>query len=483
MGGRHLAAKSLPGKAKLPGIWKSVSQLSKEKETILMETQKLTLKTKVGFGICDLGGNLFFTVVAFLLLNYLTDTVGIGAGLAGTIIMIGKIWDAVTDPVVGFISDRTSTRWGRRRPFILFGAFPLFVAMIIMFTNPGLEGQAALFIWGVAAFCFLCLSYTIVNIPYSALTPEITRDFHERTLLNGYRFGFAVVGTLIGAGAALPLVDAFADRNTGFTVMGALFGFAMLVTALITFLTVKEPDNPEKPKTGFFQTYAKVFKSRPFVIILLTYALHITALTVVSGIAIYYFKYIHNDEPKTTIAMVILLATAMVFIPVSVVLSKRIGKKIVYGIGLLVFAVAIMFLFLYGHTREITFSFVMMFFAGSGMGFTYAIPYAMVPDAIEYDYLMTGERAEGAFYGIWTFCFKIGQAVALGITGAILSLSGYVPGIAQTDSAQLGIRILLGPVPAFIFLLAIGMLWFYPINEARYNEIMEKIKVMERSKT
>jgi GPH family glycoside/pentoside/hexuronide:cation symporter len=352
--------------------------------------------------------------------------------------------------------------------------------MIIMFTNPGLESQTALFVWGVAAFCLLCLAYTLVNIPYSSLTPEITQDFHERTVLNGYRFGFAVVGTLIGAGAALPLVDAFANRNTGFTVMGAVFGFAMLATALVTFFTVAEPENPNIPTGGFFQTYAKVFKCRPFVFILLTYALHITALTVVSGIAIYYFKYIHNDEPKTTIAMLVLLATAMVFIPVSVVLSKRIGKKIVYGIGMLVFAVAIMFLFLFGHTQEITFSFVMMFFAGSGMGFTYALPYAMVPDAIEYDYLKTGERTEGAFYGIWTFCFKIGQAVALGITGAILSISGYIPGVAQTDSALLGIRLLLGPVPAFIFLLAIITLYFYPINEERYNEIIAQIKVMNR---
>ncbi len=446
-----------------------------------MASEKLTLKTKVGFGICDLGGNLFFTVIAFLLLNYLTDTVGIAAGMAGTIIMIGKIWDAVTDPVIGYVSDRTRTRWGRRRPFILFGSFPLFIAMIIMFTNPRIEGQTALFIWGVAAFCFLGLAYTLVNIPYSSLTPELTRDFHERTSLNGYRFGFAVVGTLAGAGAALPLVNAFADRNTGFTVMGALFGFAMLVTALVTFFTVREPENPEIPTEGFFLTYLKVFKSRPFVLIMLTYALHITALTIVSGIAIYYFKYIHNDEPKTTIAMLILLATAMVFIPVSVVVSKRIGKKAVYGIGMFVFAVAIMLLFFLGHARPVTFSFAMMFFAGTGMGFTYAMPYAMVPDAIEYDYLETGERTEGAFYGIWTFCFKIGQALALGITGMVLSLSGYVAGAAQADTALFGIRLLLGPIPAVIFGLAVFSLWRYPINEERYNEMLEKIKQMEVS--
>lgn len=442
--------------------------------------KKLTIKEKLGYGVCDLGGNLFFTVIAFLLLNYMTDTVGISAGLAGAIIMIGKIWDAVTDPVTGYVSDRTKSRWGRRRSFMLYGAFPLFVTMILMFTNPGLSSQTMLFIWGVVVYCLLCTAYTLVNIPYNALTPELTQDFHERTSLNGYRFGFAVIGTLLGAGAALPMISAFPDKNVGFTAMGAIFGFLMMVTALITVFSVKEPETPRaEPTTSFFQTYLKVFKNKPYVLILLVYTFHITALTVASGITIYYFKYIHNDETQTTIAMMILLVTAMAFIPISVVLSKKMGKKLAYGMGMFMFAVALLFLFFFGHSMPVNFSFLMMFFAGIGMGFTYAMPWAMVPDAVEYDYLLSGERAEGAFYGIWTFGIKIGQAVALGITGAVLSLTGYIPDVAQTDTAMLGIRMLLGPISAAIFFLSIITLYFYPINEKRYNEILVEIKEME----
>ena len=449
-----------------------------------MTGKRLSLKEKLGYGVCDLGGNLFFTIIAFLLLNYLTDTVGISAGLAGAIIMIGKIWDAITDPVTGYISDRTKSRWGRRRSFMLYGSFPLFVAMILMFTNPGLSSQTMLFVWGLTVYCLLCTAYTLVNIPYNALTPELTQDFHERTILNGYRFGFAVIGTLLGAGAALPLIGAFSSKSAGFTAMGAIFGFIMMVTALVTVFSVKETGAPlMDTSTGFFQTYLKVFKNKPYVLILLTYTFHITALTVVSGIAIYYFKYIHNDEPKTTIAMVVLLVTAMVFIPISVVVSKRLGKKLVYGIGMFVFSVAIMVLFFFGHTMPINFSFLMMFVAGTGMGFTYAMPYAMVPDAVEYDYLITGERTEGAFYGIWTFGIKIGQAVALGITGAVLSLTGYIPDVAQPDTVLLGIRYLLGPVSAVIFILSIVTLYFYPINEKRYNEILIKINEMESGRS
>ncbi len=448
-----------------------------------METGKLPLKTKLGYGVCDLGGNLFFTVIGLLLLNFLTDTVGITAALAGIIIAVGKVWDAVTDPMAGYLSDRTVSRWGRRRPWILFGSLPLFAGMVIMFTNPGIGDQTLLFVWGTAAFCFLCTAYTAVNIPYNSLTPELTQDYHERTSLNGFRFGFAVIGTLMAAGAALPIVGMFSSRSAGFTGMGTIFGAIMMVTALITFFSVREPDAERvHPASGVVRTYLKVFKNGPFVLIMSAYTLHVTALTVVMGVAIYYFKYIHLDESKTTAAMLILLMVAMVFIPVSVALSKKAGKKMVYGAGMFVLLTALIILFLFGHVYSVNFSLGMMTLAGAGLGFTYAMPWSMVPDAVEYDYLLSGERTEGSFYGIWTFGIKIGQAVALAISGAVLSISGYIPNMPQSASSKLGIRLLLGPIPAVVFLLGILVLYFYPLTEEKYNEVLAKIKEMDASK-
>ncbi|HUX21965.1 MAG TPA: MFS transporter, partial [Spirochaetia bacterium] len=153
----------------------------------MSEKASLPLRTKLGFGICDLGGNLFFTIVGFYLLYFMTDVVGLAAGLAGTALMIGKIWDAVTDPAVGALSDRTTTRWGRRRPYMFVGAILLFLFMIVMFINPHLASQGALFVWVAIMYCLLNTAYTLVNIPYGALTPELTDDFNERTSLNGYR--------------------------------------------------------------------------------------------------------------------------------------------------------------------------------------------------------------------------------------------------------------------------------------------------------
>jgi GPH family glycoside/pentoside/hexuronide:cation symporter len=448
-----------------------------------MKNRGLSLKTKVGFAVCDIGGELFFAATGFWLLNYLTDTVGLAAGLAGVVIAVGKIWDAITDPIMGHVSDRTSSRWGRRRPYILFGSLPLFIAMILMFTNPGLKSQASLFVWGTVVFCFLCTAFTVVNIPYNSLTPELTQDYHERSALNGYRFAFGIVGTLIGAGAALPIINSLPNRDIGFTVMGTVFGSIMFVTALITFFSLREPETRrKKPTDGFFRTYLTVFKNKPYVLILTAYTMNLTFITIIMGVAVYYFKYILNQEAKTTIGMLILLITAMVFIPVSVLFSKKVGKKLVYGLGIGIYIVGLMLLFLLGHRYGVNYSFAVLALIGIGQGFAMAMPYAIVADAVEYDYLLTGKRREGAFYGVWTFSTKVGIAIGLGISGLVLSLTGYIPDVIQTETARLGIRLLMGPIPATICVLAIVFLWLYPITEKRYNEILEKIGEMERGK-
>jgi GPH family glycoside/pentoside/hexuronide:cation symporter len=353
--------------------------------------------------------------------------------------------------------------------------------MIFMFTNPRLEAQAGLFVWGVIAYCLLSTAFTVVNVPYSSLTPELTKDYHERTSLNGFRSTFMVIGTLLGAGAALPLINAFPNKNIGFTAMGAIFGALMMGVSLITFFAVREPPLPEKGKAmmGFFKTYAHVFRNKPFLVIVFTYMSHITAVTVVSGIMIYYFKYLFDNEGMTTVGLLILLVTAMLFIPLSVLVSKRIGKKTTYLVGMLIIAAACVVIFFLGHVIGLLFVFVMMFVAGIGLSTTYPMPWSMIPDTVEYGYLQTGERREGGYYGLWTFISKIGQALAIALSGWILELSGYLPEVEQTATARLGIRVLLGPVTAAIFVAAVVVLSFYPLNEKRYNEVLEKIKVME----
>ncbi|MFA6505762.1 MAG: glycoside-pentoside-hexuronide (GPH):cation symporter [Treponemataceae bacterium] len=443
-----------------------------------MSHTKLPIRTKLGFGICDLGGNLFFTALGFWSLNYLTDTVGLAAGLAGIAVMVGKLWDAITDPMMGFISDRTRSRWGRRRPYLLFGAVPLFLTMWFFFTNPHISSQVALAVWAALALMLLNTAYTVINIPYNSLTPELTDDYHERTSLNGFRFGFAVFGTILGAAAVQPIVGAFPNKSAGFSAVGIILGSVMTLSALATFFAVREKDhsNTEIPKEGFFATYLSVFKNKPYLIVLGTYALNLTGLNFLQGILVYYTKYIYRNESITTPAMVLLLLVAMVCIPISVLVSKKVGKKITYQISFAVLASACAAIYFLGHILGPNFFLAMMVYAGVGIGFGYVAPWAMVPDTIEYDAVMTGKRKEGAFYGMWTFTSKLGQSLSIFISGAVLSLGGYVADAAQSAGAKNAIRLLIGPLPIVVLIAAIVLIQFYPLDEKTYEKLIAEEK-------
>jgi GPH family glycoside/pentoside/hexuronide:cation symporter len=441
---------------------------------------RLSLGTKLGFGVCDLGGNLFFTALGFWALKYLTDTVGIAAAAAGSVIMVGKLVDAVWDPFLGFLSDRTRTRWGRRRPYILLGSIPLALAMWLFFTNPRIQDPTLLAAWGGACFILLNVVYSVVNIPYSSLTPELTADYNERSSLNGFRFMFAVVGTLLGAASVQPLLAAFgggpgADKSLGFSMMGLIFGAVMLVSAVITGLSVREPERSAavKPEGGILKTYLSVFRNKPYLIILFTYALNLIGLTFLQGVIAYYFAYIYGNEGLTAIAMLVLLVTAMICIPISVAVSRKIGKKLTYQICFFVLATASLILFFLGHVLGPWFFIGMMVYAGIGVGFGYVAPYSMVPDTIEYDAAETGVRKEGAFYGMWLFISKIGSAFAILATGLVLGAGHFVPNAAQADSAKLAIRLAIGPIPALFLVAAMILIQRYPIDEKKYAEILK----------
>jgi GPH family glycoside/pentoside/hexuronide:cation symporter len=446
---------------------------------------RLTVKQKLGFGIFDLGGNMLFTLMSFWALKYLTDTVGIAAAWAGVAVMIGKAWDAVTDPMMGFISDRTLTRWGRRRVYLLFGAVPMMLSMVFFFTSPSYLPYSTHIAWAIVALMFLNTASTIINVPYASLTPELTTDYHEQSSLNGYRFGCAVFGTIAGAGAVEPLVKIFAKPGApdplvdqrGFSIMGLILGSIMMIATLLTFLGTKEKQyrKEDLPKDTFIDTYKIVFRNKPFVILLATYALHMTGISFLTTILAYYTNYVLKRSDITTIALVLLLLTAMVFIPISVLVSKKIGKMRTYQICFAILASACITIFYLGHRLPVEFFYALMVYAGIGVGFSYVAPFAMVPDAIEYEAAKTGQRNEGAYYGMWTFISKLGTALAIFVSGQILQFGGYISqageGAAiQPPSVFGAIRTIIGPIPMIILIAAIAVVQLYPLDRTEYRK-------------
>ncbi|MDR2048066.1 MAG: MFS transporter [Treponema sp.] len=445
-----------------------------------MSGKKLAVGQKLGFGIFDLGGNMLFTLMGFWCLKYLTDVAGLGALLAGAAVMIGKAWDAVTDPMMGFVSDRTITPLGRRRPYLLAGAVPMMLTLWLFFTAPEIPSQIMLMLWATGTLMMVNTASTIINIPYSSLTPELTDDYHERTSLNGYRFGCAVFGTLIGAAAVEPLAGAFGGGGRGWSMMGFVLGAVITVVTLLTFFGTKEKKHTrdDLPTERFFATYKAVFTNRPYVILFLTYALHMTAITFLQGILAYYVEYLYPFTfglpglNLTTISMLALLLTAMVFIPVSVAVSKKIGKKKTYQICFAIIGSACVVVAAAGHLLPPPLFLVLLAYAGVGVGFSYVAPFAMVPDTVEFDAVKTGERKEGAYYGMWTFISKTGTALSMLVSGIILKLGGYAANQVQAPPARLAIRLIIGPIPALIFLVALLLMQSYPLDEKTYKKLM-----------
>ena len=480
----------------------------------------LPLRVKIGFGICDLGGNLFFTVMGFYLLYYLTDTVGLPAHLAGTALMLGKIWDAVTDPVVGDLSDRTRSPWGRRKPWMTLGAFLLLGGMLFLFHKPSWASPWALFAWATVAYCAVNTAYTFVNIPYGALTPELTSDYHEQSRLNGYRQVFAIMGTFLGAGIVLPLVKLSPDPVQGWFLTGGVLGSIMLVSALLTVILVRkekvsswrselpgkeEPppkgDNrkeespggkggvagkvglagKEGPGQGFFRQVGELLHQRTFLLVLIPWTLHISGVTLLQNAMVYYFEYIYRDKGAFQIALMILLSFALLCIPLWIGVSRRLGKREVYNLGMLIFAATVMVFFFFGHVAGIKGAYILMIPAGIGFSVQYAMPFAILPDVVEWDLAEHGKRREGIYYGLWTFASKVGQSIAFLLSGWVLAVFGYIPlGSHQPPSALLGIRLLAGIFPALLFLLGVVIHRKYPLDQATYRQIEAKIRGWEK---
>jgi GPH family glycoside/pentoside/hexuronide:cation symporter len=441
---------------------------------------KISRKTKLGFGAGEFSSSIFFTITSFWLMNFLTDEVRLSAALAGSALLVGKIWDAVIDPFIGYISDHTRTRWGRRRPYILFFAIPFGIAFVLMFRNPGITAQMGKFWWALLTYVFFCTVYSFTNIPYNSMLPEISKDYNERTNISGYKQAFAVIGTILGAGAALPIMALFASRTTGYIGMSAIFGFLAALSLLVTFISVREPKAVEQPKGESIANSLKdVFTNKPYVLLLTAWFTNSTAVAIMEAMLIYYYKYIFQAEGAVTLAMILLLVVTIATIPFWVWFARKVSKKAAYAIGMTITLLAVvLFAFTADHLGQ-GIALVYMALAGFGFSSHYVLPWSMAPDTIEYGYARSGVRREGVYYSAWTFMIALGGAFAGFLVGQTLGAFGYVPDAVQSAESILGIRILIGPLPAVLILLGNLALLFYPLNQKRYEELQVVIREKE----
>ncbi len=451
-----------------------------EKDLTLAESERVPLGMKFGYGVGDFAFCLGYQVCALYLLYFFTDVFMLPVGIAGMIFMGSKIWDAVVDPIIGTISDHTNSRWGRKRPFLLFGAVPLGLMTFLLFYGPHLSLNMKI-IYAAATFIVFSTAIATVNVPYGALTADMTLDAKERSGITGFRMTFALLGTLFAAAATKPLASLFPNEATGFRWIGAIYGIIIAVIILITFSTVRERVKHVdlEEKLPFFENLKVIFLNGPFLLLAGGVTLYMAAVNLLAIIVVYFFKYNLHKENLVSIAFIALFVTAAVFIPAFIWLSNKKSKKFGFNVGMIMLMASLTGMyFMPGDNLYAIFA--LFFIAGIGMSTVFLFPWAMVPDTVEYSEWKTGLRREGTIYGVYFLCMKIGSAISGYVAGTGLAHFGFIANVQQTGETLVGIRLLISFIPIAFIILGMILIFFYPIDAAYHKRILDELKTREK---
>lgn len=449
-----------------------------------LKVKKLSFSLKFGYGIGDVGSNIFIVTSGLFLLFYLTNILGINPALAGLVLLFPKLWDVISDPIMGAISDITNTRIGRRRPYLLAASVPFGIVFFFLFFTPQFTSEMAKALYVGLMFALGCTVFTIFNVPYSSMVAEMSDDYNERMSVTSFRMIGSSVGVLLAGGLAMPLVEIGGGGEAGFHFMGIVLGALIMIFCLISFFGTRKANTlPVVESRPSFKEQVKIaFRNTPFKMLILMYIFQSLAIGVLMAGLIYYVKYV-MEMPKTAMGVVfpILIITAIVFIPVWLKIGVKLGKIKAYMIGLIILAVMLFSLF-FTKPSQLPLFYIQIFLLGIGFSSFQLFPFSMLPDTIEFDELQSGMRREGIFSGIWSSGQKTAYSVGPSIVGITLSMSGFEPSVIHSDSVAMGIRIVFCVFTAAMILLSLIPFFKYELTEARFEEIKKLISNKKSTK-
>jgi glycoside/pentoside/hexuronide:cation symporter, GPH family len=426
---------------------------------------KLTIKEKIGYGLGDTASHFVWDMVGFWILIFYTDTFGISAAAAGTIMLIARVWDMFSDPLMGIIADRTNTRWGKFRPYLLWMALPYSVLAVLTFTTPDLGPTGKVIYAGVTYFLLMTV-FTAINLPYSSLGAVMTSDSYERAGLNSYRFIFAFAGQFIVTGTALYLAGYFGqgDNAKGYQYTLLLFAAVSFILFMITFKTTRERVKPPAAQEkNLKQDLRNLFKNRPWVILFFVGIISFVMFAIQNLSIAYYFKYYIADEESVQLFNVIGTVALMIGIPFSKPLAKRFGKRNVYMASSLISGLFFILLYLPGN-EHIYSIYILNILAK----FTYApaVPllWTMLADTADYSEWKYGRRSTGLVFSAATFAQKAGWGIGGALAGWLLVLYQFVPNITQTAQSLNGIKMMISVYPGLLYMSCAILLFFYAID-------------------
>lgn len=442
---------------------------------------RLGLRVVVGWALGTLAIGILFNTTGLLLLRYLTDYVGLAAGLAGLLIGASKIYDAVTDPLMGWVSDNTRSRFGRRRIWLLVGTLMCGLALIGLFNMPTGWSKTPLVFWVVLMLLFYATAYTVFTVPYMAMPAEMTTDYQERSRLMSYRVAFIGAAQLIAGYAAPVLIVFFGDGSRGHGRMSLVLAAGLVLAGLGCFWltrgarsttgTVQRADAAAVVRVARLDQLRAVAGNRPFMLLILSKLALLLAIASFGATFAYFVVHVL----KATYALlgtytVVSSAALFASLPVWMRVIKRTDKRKAFLIAAILYALLSSSWLLASAGDPVLWTLL----RGAGMGVlgcgTLLAGQALLPDAIEYDYLRHGERREALLAGFYTMAEKLASALGLALIGAFLGAMGYLSSsggafVQQPDSALLGISIAVGGLPALMMLLSAALLWGYDLTE------------------
>lgn len=450
-------------------------------------TDRLSLKEKIGYSLGDTASNLFFQTFILFLPIFYTDVFGLPAAAMGTVFLVTRIFDAFNDPLMGAIADRTNTRWGKFRPYILFFAIPFGIMGVLTFTTPNFDATGKL-IYAYITYNLLMVMYTIVNVPYSALMGVITPNSLERTEVSSFRFVAAFVGGLIVQAATISLVKYFGQGNDAVGwqwAMGCLAGLAA-VLFFITFMTTRERvQPPREQKSEFKKDLKDLFTNKPWLLIAGATVFQLTFIVMRQSSVAYYFKYYVGAQQLNLFGKAIdlsyeaftssFLLTGSVVTIIGVVLtkwfSKILDKKNTYA-GFLIAAALVNAVFYVARPQDVILIYVLNLFFSFFVGPVSVLQWAMYTDTADYSEWKNHRRATALLMAASLFALKLGLALGGTLVGWILGYYGFVANQAQTPQAMAGIVLLLSLFPAILGIAGGLLMIRYPLT----NKMMVKIE-------
>ena len=452
-----------------------------------INSEKISLKEKVGYSLGDGASNLFFQMFVNFLLFFYTDVFGLPAAVAGTMFLITRIWDAVNDPIMGMIADRTKTRMGKFRPYILWLAIPFGVIGVFMFITPDFDSTGKI-IYAYVTYTLMMMIYTAINVPYSALMGVITSNSLERTSVSSFRFVAAYIGLLVVTGTTESLVEFFGNGNdqVGWQWTITCFAVVSIILWLITYKTTKERVEPPKgQETNFKKDGKDLFANVPWLLVAGATVFQLTYIVAKASVMPYYVKYYLQEHSIDLFGMHIelsisyFLTSGAIATLIGAIMTKwfvkKLDKKTTYG-GFLAISAASCFLFFFLEPGDVVMIYAVNIFSGFFLGPVSVLQWAMYTDTADYGEWKFGRRATGLIMSASLFALKLGVAIGGALTGWFLAIYGFEANQVQTAEAIHGILIVLSIYTAVIGVLGGILMIFYPLNNKKMEEIEIDLK-------